>query len=146
MSSGEPFYFAHRLPRRTRLKVPKRRRDTAFFAGMERRLGALSGVVAVSVTPEAASIVVHHTPDFDWSSVRFEAMGLSPADRRSKCTCTCPRCSADTSNELDLAMAMVWVLKSACTGQILVQLAELMATTAIQSALDDLLETNAARA
>lgn len=138
MSSGEPFYFIHSLPRRTRLKVPGRRRDKAFFAEIERLLGALTGVHSVTATPETGSIIVHHAPEFRWSSVRFEAMGMRPADRASKCSCTCPNCSGNGSSELDLATAAVWMVKAACSGQILLHLIELAITKAVQWAIDDL--------
>ncbi len=138
MSSGEPFYFIHSLPRRTRLKVPGRRRDKAFFADIERRLSALMGVHAVTATPETGSIVVHHAPEFRWSSVRFEAMGIRPMDRASRCTCTCPNCAGNGSSELDLAAAAVWMVKAACSGRILLHLIELAVTTAVQSAIGEL--------
>ncbi len=138
MTSGELFYFIHSLPRRTRLKVPKRRGDRAFFTDVERRLGALTGVHAVSARPETGSIVVHHAPEFRWESVRFEAMGIRPTVRTSECTCACPNCAANGSSELDFSTAAVWILKAACSGQIILNLVELVATSAVQSAIDDL--------
>src|SRR5690606_36948049 len=84
MLSGDLIYFVHCLPRRTRLKVPQRRRDHAFFGELRRRLSALSGVESVSVTPETASVVVYHTPDSRWSTVRLEAMGLHPVAQHSE--------------------------------------------------------------
>lgn len=143
MSSGDQLHFVHRLPRRTRLKVPQRRRDKIFFADAERRLKALNGVHRVSASPETASIVVHHSPEFSWTSVRFKAMGLRPAETSAECTCTCARCS--TAAEVDLENALVWLLKAVCSGQVLVHLVELIASAIIRSAVSDLITPDAAR-
>lgn len=144
MLSGDLIYFVHCLPRRTRLKVPQRRRDHAFFAELKRRLSALSGVESVSVTPETASVVVHHTPDFRWSTVRLEAMGLHPVAQHSE------RAEAGLQRGIELggpslASAILWIFKAVWSGRVIAHVVELIASALIQHALDDLLRTKPAR-
>ena len=148
MSSGDRLYFVHYVPRRTRLKVPQRRGDDAFFADLERRLSALSGVQRLTVAPDNASVVVHHTPDFRWSTVRFEAMGLRPvahAFHDARRTGASARYSGSGPAEVNLASAILWVVKAICSGQVLARALELVAATLIQYAIDDLLKADTAQ-
>lgn len=145
MLYGDQLHFVHCLPRRTRLKVPQRRRDHAFFTELERRLAALSGVERVSITPEAGSVVVHHAPDFCWRSVRLGAMGLRPVAPPSASTRTGLRPGAPPAGEPSLASAILWVIKVLWSGQVLAHALELVASALIQHALDDLLRQEPGR-
>lgn len=144
MTAGDQFYFVHRLPRRTRLKVPRRRGDRVFFADLRRRLEACSGVVSVSAAPEAASIVVNHVPDFDWSTVRLDAMRLREADPDACCTCVCHRCEP-AGNRIEFGNLCEWTLRLMLSGQPVAHLAGSLASGIIRSALNDLVAAGAAR-
>jgi len=145
-TSGDLAYFIHNLPRRTRLKVPQRRRDSAFFADLRRRLAACSGVVSVSASPDAASIVVHHSPDFQWSTVRLEALGLKLGDVNATCTCTCLRCQDRGASELKFGTACEWIIGLLLSGHPLAQVVKWASSGLIRSALDDLTASDATRA
>ncbi len=139
MTAGDQAYFVHRLPCRTRLKVPARRRDRAFFVSLRRRLVACSGVVSVTVSPEAASVVVHHSRDFQWSTVRFEALGLRAGEPSAKCTCTCQRClHHHGAGEVEFASMFDWALRLALSGHPVAQLVEWAAFGIVRSALAEL--------
>src|SRR5690606_389188 len=145
MLSGDQLHFVHCLPRRTRLKVPQRRRDHAFFSELERRLAALSGVERVSVTPDAGSIVVHHAPEFRWSSVRLKALGLHPVAHPSASVATGLRHGTPQPGEPRLTSAILWIVKVLWSGRVLAHVLELVASALIQHAIDDLLRTEPAR-
>lgn len=144
MTAGDQFYFVHRLPRRTRLKIPHRRGDRAFFTGLRRRLAACSGVLSVSTSPDAASVVVHHTPDFQWSTVRLEAMGLREADPNARCTCVCHRC--DPSKGVEFGSLCEWTLRLALSGQPIAHLTEMLASSLVRLALNGLVAPEKAKA
>src|SRR5690606_18579227 len=140
MLSGDQLHFVHCLPRRTRLKVPRRRRDRAYFTELGRRLAALSGVERVTVTPETASIVVHHAPYFRWSTVRLEAMGLHAVAPPAASTRAGLR-DGDSS----LVNAILWLVKVLWSGQVLAHVLELLASALVRHALNDLLRAERAR-
>lgn len=48
------------MPGRTRLKVPARRGDPAFFAAMAEKLRSGPGVITVAANPYVGSLLVHH--------------------------------------------------------------------------------------
>jgi hypothetical protein len=54
-------YAVHRLPGRVRFRIPSRRRDRAFFDGVEERLRRNSAITAVETNPETGSVLVHYT-------------------------------------------------------------------------------------
>lgn len=143
--TGDHFYFAHRLPRRTRLKVPQRRGDTGFFLSLRRRLAACTGVVSVTAAPEAASIVVYHEPGFEWSSVRFDAMGLQQANSGAQCACSCHH-RAQAAGEVELGSVCEWTLRLVLSGQPVAHLVEWVASSLIRSAVNDLIAIEAAKA
>ena len=66
MSQGFEARLAHHSSLRTRVRVPHRRRDHAFFEEIGKTLGALPGVRSVEVNPLTASILVLHDRDFHW--------------------------------------------------------------------------------
>ena len=53
-------FLCHAVPGRTRIKVPDRRGDLAYFAGLERDLAPAPGVAHVSVRPMTGSVVILH--------------------------------------------------------------------------------------
>ena len=69
-------HIVHALPGRTRLIVPARRGDAAFFADRGAALARLPGVTATGPNPRAGSIVVHHQGDFASVAAAAEAAGL----------------------------------------------------------------------
>ena len=138
MTFGDQVYFVHSLPRRTRLKVPLRRRDNAFFANLSRRLAACSGVESVTASPDTASIVVHHSPEFQWSTVRLEALGLKLGDPNAKCTCTCLHCQERGSGAVKFGTACEWVVALLLSGQPMAHIVDWAASGLIRTALDDL--------
>lgn len=144
-SSGNQVLFVHNLPRRTRLKVPQRRGDAVFFADLRRRLAACSGVDSVSASPDAASIVVHHSPEFQWSTVRLEALGLKLGDPNAKCTCTCLCCQDRAASELKFGSACEWIVGLFLAGQPLAHIVNWAASGIIRAALDDLTAPEAPR-
>lgn len=145
MLSGDQLYFVHCLPRRTRLKVPHRRRNHAYFTELGRRLTALSGVESVIVTPETASVVVHHGPDFQWSTVRLGAMGLHPVAPLAASIQTGPRYGVPGSGDPSLTSAILWLVKVIWSGGVLAHVLDLVASALIQHALDELLRAEPAR-
>jgi hypothetical protein len=50
----------HSLPGRTRLRVPNRRGDAAFFTELTHRLVQCTGVGKVETNPLTGSVLVHH--------------------------------------------------------------------------------------
>lgn len=146
MRSGDQLYFVHSLPRRTRLKVPRRRRDCAYFTDLGRRLAALSGVESVTITPETASVVVHHGPEFQWSTVRLGAMGLHPVVPRPASNGAGLTYRAPGSGEPSLASAILWLVKVIWSGGVVAHVLDLVASALIQHALDEILRSEPARA
>ena len=75
----EPLHFgiiAHRTGNRLRIRVPHRRGDASYFAGLEQRLKACGDVLSVSANPLTASIVVCHAPTFEITTASFGRFGL----------------------------------------------------------------------
>lgn len=56
----EDAYISHKTSTRLRVRVPSRRRDTAWFARVKERLSSLSGVDAVNVNDLSGSILIVH--------------------------------------------------------------------------------------
>jgi len=50
----------HRIPGRARLRVPERRGDAAWFEGLERQLGPVSGVLRLTTSPGTGSVLLLH--------------------------------------------------------------------------------------
>lgn len=58
-SSGRPpAYIAHFTPGRVRLRIPRRRRDTAFFAEVKTAVEGWPGIDEVRANPRTASVLV----------------------------------------------------------------------------------------
>ncbi len=66
-------YAVHHVPGRTRLRIPERRGDPAFFEEAARRLARVPGVHRVDANPLTGSVLVHHAGDLD--SLLDEAFG-----------------------------------------------------------------------
>src|SRR5262245_42340369 len=69
-------FVVHLTPHRIRIKIPRRERQDAYFAALQRVLESRSGVVAVRVNALVASIVIHCRDGFEIASVRDCFMGL----------------------------------------------------------------------
>jgi hypothetical protein len=66
-------YVAHNVEDRTRLRIPSRKGDAAFFAGVERALAACEGVAYVETNPMTGSVLLRHTaPIADLTSYALE--------------------------------------------------------------------------
>ncbi|HET9018030.1 MAG TPA: hypothetical protein VFN46_00490, partial [Acetobacteraceae bacterium] len=57
-------HVVHAIAGRTRLVVPARRGDPAFFANLADGLRGLPGVLAAGATPRVGSVVVRHAGAF----------------------------------------------------------------------------------
>ncbi len=69
-------YVAHHIPgRRIRIRVPHKKRDTAFFQDVAARLNGIEGVQA-SVTPETSSVLIHYQGDLESLLISAAAAGL----------------------------------------------------------------------
>jgi hypothetical protein len=55
-----PAELAHAMPGRTRLRLPDRRGDAAFFASIASGLSSLPGVYKVETRPLTGSVLVQH--------------------------------------------------------------------------------------
>jgi hypothetical protein len=64
----------HRTPKRLRLKVPPRRHDEAFFAGLQQELIKQRGIISVDLNSLTGSVVIVH----DGKAVRLRS--ISPRD------------------------------------------------------------------
>lgn len=141
MTPADLVHFVHGTPRRTRLKVPQRRRDRQFFASLKRRLEALSGVEDVKVSPETASVIVHHSPDFSWSSVRFGAMGLQPVYSGQPSVF-----GPSTQNtSADFIIGLVDFARALTSGRLPAHAVHLVITSVLEAVLETLLKGRAAR-
>lgn len=69
-------HIEHQLPQRTRLKIPSKRGDAAFFATVANRLAKAPGVQSVSASPYASSLLVRHTDDFGAISSSAQQNGI----------------------------------------------------------------------
>lgn len=58
-------YIAHTLPGRTRLRIPGRRGDRAFFTELADRLKRSKGIDAVHVNPMTGSLLVRYDGNLD---------------------------------------------------------------------------------
>jgi hypothetical protein len=56
-------YVGHSVPGRLRIKIPSKRNDTEYFAGIRRELSNCPGVTAVDVSALTASVLVLHAAD-----------------------------------------------------------------------------------
>lgn len=81
----EPAHAVHASQTRLRLRVPTRRRDATWFAGVERVLATQPGIGAVRVSPETATLTLHLDAGNGAAgpamATRLAAAGLRLADR-----------------------------------------------------------------
>lgn len=52
-------YVVHMTPRRLRIKVPEKRRDSSFFSAARQRLSQRPSVRGIEVNPATGSILIH---------------------------------------------------------------------------------------
>lgn len=64
-------YIVHQSRGRTRIKIPDKTRDHAFFEQARERLSALDGIEEVTVRPLASSILLLH-PEIPFSDIEGE--------------------------------------------------------------------------
>jgi hypothetical protein len=69
-------HVVHSLRGRTRLRIPERRGDHAFFGEIEKRLLDCAGVSGVDSNPLTGSVLVHHTIDIESLIMQAAAGGL----------------------------------------------------------------------
>ncbi|MCS6878939.1 MAG: hypothetical protein RMK73_05760 [Geminicoccaceae bacterium] len=60
MAEPEPARIVHRLPGRVRLRIDRRRYDTAWFDALALELALSERVRSVEVNPRTASVLVYH--------------------------------------------------------------------------------------
>ena len=70
------------MPGRTRLRLPARRGDTAFFAAMVEKLSSVPGVVTVATNPYLGSLLVHHQCTLAELTRHSREFGLFEIDTR----------------------------------------------------------------
>ena len=66
----------HQLARRTRLKIPEKRNDEAYFGRLEAFFRKQAEAEMIKVRPAAASIVIEHTSSFGPIAARAASEGL----------------------------------------------------------------------
>jgi hypothetical protein len=69
--------IVHRTACRTRVRIPGRRNDQAYFGELKRKLSGVADVVAVDVNPLTASVLIEHRGSF--SLATFGSVGLGSA-------------------------------------------------------------------
>lgn len=60
-----PAHVSHRLPGRTRLRIPAHRHDAGFFRHIAERLTTCPGVRGVRANPKTASLLIDHDGDLE---------------------------------------------------------------------------------
>jgi hypothetical protein len=60
-----PPHIVHHIPGRTRLRIPSRRDDRAFFAEVEDRLQVLPQVIEVSTNATTASVLIRYRGEIE---------------------------------------------------------------------------------
>jgi hypothetical protein len=53
-------YLVHQVPGRYRLRIPARRRDSAYFAGLAESLQALESIQTLQANSQTAGILIRH--------------------------------------------------------------------------------------
>ena len=80
----------HKLPKRTRLRVPSKRGNPAYFQAVADGLSKVSGVVSVRTNPACASVVVEHAAHgierISADAARNGLFELSPVSTRPETT------------------------------------------------------------
>jgi hypothetical protein len=69
-------FIVHRTPTRIRIKIPKRRRQPAYFAALERVLGKHPDVVRVHSNPLTAGVIIECRKGFDLTAQHRRFLGL----------------------------------------------------------------------
>ena len=57
----EDTYLSHVSKGRLRLRIPSKKRDTAFFSGLQAVLSAVPGLDQVKVNPLSGSLLILHS-------------------------------------------------------------------------------------
>lgn len=70
MDARNRAFVVHVTPYRIRIKIPHRRRQTAFFADLQRALAEHPDIISIHVNALVASVVVHCRHGFKIASVR----------------------------------------------------------------------------
>lgn len=69
-------YVGHRLAHRTRLKIPSRRGDEAYFNQVKAALEQQAVISSAEVNPHTASILIHHQTTLEEIGLFAEKTGL----------------------------------------------------------------------
>ncbi len=84
--SLEQAQLCHALPGRMRLRIPRRRHDSVFFAELEQSLSQCDGVYAVHANPVTAGVLVLHAGTVDSICDHARAHGLFCLDHPRQVT------------------------------------------------------------
>jgi hypothetical protein len=72
----------HKLPRRVRVKIPSKRRDTSFFEAVVQKLRQHPNVRDLSANPHTGSVVIHHAGNAeDILSLAFDLFELGDKEK-----------------------------------------------------------------
>lgn len=92
------------------------------------------------MSPETASVIVHHSPEFSWSSVRFAAMGLRPVHPGQLGVYDPPA----RSNTVHFVVGLVEFAKALYSGRSPAHVLNLVITAVLEAVLETLLRRSAA--
>ncbi len=95
---------AHAMPGRTRLRLPDRRGDAAFFAAVASGLSSLPGVFDVETRPLTGSVLVAHFNPLDELGDTARAAGLF--NLRSASIAPSPDSKVEFNPKLIVALAL----------------------------------------
>lgn len=73
---GPTAELLHQLPGRARLRVDSKRGDAAYFAELERQIGACPAVSAVSANPLTATLLLRHVGEFELVGRHIKEQGI----------------------------------------------------------------------
>lgn len=76
-------FVVHRTPTRIRIKIPKRRRQQAYFAAVERVLVEHTDVVRVHSNPLTAGVIIECRNGFDLTAQHRRFLGLEVLEAKS---------------------------------------------------------------
>ncbi len=69
-------FISHRTKSRTRIRVPSKKGDNAFFSSVAEKISSVEGVGAVSTNPLTASILLLHSSDSERVIERLGSEGF----------------------------------------------------------------------
>src|SRR5919204_2729520 len=76
MHAQTPAFVVHRTPTRIRIKIPKRRRQQAYFAALARVLAEHPDIIRVHANPLTAGVIIECRKGFDLTAQHRRFLGL----------------------------------------------------------------------